>query len=413
MSTYIALSERLTNVVAAFIEPLPQLDVVPPTDGGAVWFVVVGVMLLGVGVAGALGWLLTRALQLRSAIKSQRSFLRQDSNASLRAGPHRVVFGRVEVDPGTDDTCLRVDIVQRVHNMTHKNRSTHMWRETSRSVTARPFHLVREGMAQVYVLPTRDALLVDDLETLFPKGMPLQRVRRADVRAGEEFYVYGDLHGSHHPTTEENPYRGNMGTGFTLRPPRGAVMIFATSALEHRLRGRFRTLWVACAILFAHFVAFHALVSVPFATLAFRGEAATAEVISQSVYLTKTKSGMVAHHFLVARTQDGVKLAGEVPDRTAERIKSARDSQGAVSVPIVYVPGAPALSALGAYAHVSVWTLIFNLLFVAGCLSATSFVYRSTLPWYDKKRLNESGGHGHWSDADDRAVRSGGDPPRR
>lgn len=387
-----------------------MLDAVPPTHVGPAWFLVLGVSLLGVGYLGVLFAMVYRALRLRSASLRHSNILKERANWALSPGPHRVVFGRVELDPGPDDIAVRVDIVQRAENRTHKNSKSHVWNEESRSVTARPFYIVRDGVGPVYVEPSQNALVVDELETLFPPGMSMRRVRRADVRAGEMFFVYGDLYAGNHPRAQNTAYRG-AGSGFILKPPRRDHMLFATGAIQARFTSRVHTLLVAVPIFLAHFLVFHALVTSSFATLAFAGEPDVAEVINQHTYITKSKNSSTTHYVLTVRTKEGTELSGEVPSGTYTRVQTQRGLGGrtpqAVQVPIVSVPGLPGLTQLGAYPHVSIWTLIGNLALALAGLGCAYAIYTSNYAWYDKKKLNDSGGTGHWTDQKDQDARKG------
>jgi hypothetical protein len=384
------------------VEPL--LDAVPPNHVGPPWFLVLGAAVLGVGYLGAMFAMVYRALRLRSAGMRHTNILVERANWALSPGPNRVVYGRVDLDPGPDDIAVRVDIVQQVLNKTYKNSQTHEWKEESRTVIARPFYLTRDGMDPVYVEPAQNALVVDELETLFPKGMHMRRIRRADVRSGEMFYVYGDLHVGNHPRAQNTAYRG-AGTGFILKPPRRDHMLFATGAIEKRFKDRIRTLLLAAPLLFIHFLVFH--VTWPFATLAFAGEPDTAEVLHQHTYVTRNKNSTTTHYVLTVVARDGQQVSGEVPIDTYVAVERKRGTSGSARVPITRVPGLQVLTELGAYPHVSIWTLTGNIFLAALALGGAYALYSSKYAWYDRKKVNEAGGTGHWTDMQDQDARKG------
>jgi hypothetical protein len=65
------------------------------------------------------------------------------------------------------------------------------------------------------------------------------------------------------------------------------------------------------------------------------------------------------------------------------------------------------LTELGAYPHVSIWTLTGNIFLAALALGGAYALYSSKYAWYDRKKVNEAGGTGHWTDMQDQDARKG------
>lgn len=371
---------------------LSALDYIPPGHASAMTSFFVTVILIGLGGLWALLAMVLRIRSLRAA-QARENALHHQKPRPLSAGPERVIRGTVEVE-GENPVAVEVTITQTAENHTSKNSRSHSWKESGRSVVARPFKLVTEAGESIHVEPGESVMVVDGLETEFSGARIMERFRRCDVKRGEVFTVYGDLHGSPAGST---PYRESGNPGWTLKPYRTTGrMLLATETITERYVPRMQFLTVWSIILTLVWSIFHIIVTVPFAVSAFRGTHTSALVSGTSTYITKSKNSRTTHYVVEASTQDGKALKDEVNSAVYNRIVSQRtEAKTDAVIPVVVgPPGFP--DYLGTEAHLN--SMMLGLCAVGWfvALLVVWSAYTEKAAWYDKDKFNEPGGSGHW-----------------
>ena len=372
---------------------LVSSSLIPPAACGPGTAVVFCVCLLGFGIAFLIGYLVVRAAALAQAQEREHALLLERAAKPLSRGPSRVVEGRVELD-GAEDVAVEIDIIQSVIDVTTKNSTSHSWKEVSRSVRAAPFYLVRDDGEQVYVEPSEGALIVDSLETRYPTELARKRVRAADVRRGERFFAYGDLVEGLHPRARQG-YRD--GLGWILRTPRTDRMLLATQAIRDRYAPRILFLRRSALWLAVGFCIFHGLVTLPFVAARLFGTVPAADVTGTSTYLTHNKGNTTTHYVISARTADGFALVSDVPQVAFTEVGRVRAYGGApVQVPILRTFDWSYASYLGDEPSVSLLGVILGVTGALFLLLIVRLGYGNTIAWYDRAKLSEHGGTGHW-----------------
>jgi len=369
---------------------MEPLDFEPPAHAGLDTYFIFGIGFLGVGLAVVLVVMLVRAAQLARIRAQAEAYRLSQANIPLSAGLSRVVRGRVET-MGEREAAVEVSVVQRVSNHTSKNSRWHEWTEISRSVHAEPFYLVRESGESILVEPTQNTMLADTLDTELPPNMPMHRVLRADARKGEVFFAFGDLSQGAHPRAQQQGYRGAE-MGWILRPSKADKrMLLAGDLISTRYQGRIKSLhkWaLALAILW---LVFHAFATVPFvASLAF-GNPETTSDYSLSTYITRSKSSTTTHYKISAHTKGGMNIDGEVPSATYFALSRAKRP-----IPITNTFDTEYFSHIGPFPTVSMALLWIPFVGIGILLGLAFVAYKGAYDWYDKKKLAERGGNGHW-----------------
>jgi hypothetical protein len=349
------------------------------------------VAVLGIGPAALIVLAALRARELRRAQAREHLHLHELAERPLFAGPGHVVAGKVELDNG-EKIGVRIDIVQAVKNHTSKNSRWHTWSEVSRTVAPGPFYLVREGAPPIYVEPDTNVLVVDTLETDYPMDRPQMRVRTADVKVGEDFLAYGDLHQAPHPRAHD-AYRDSI--GWVLRPPKRGRMLLATEGIRDRYKDRIRFLQRSALICAAIFCVVHAFATVPFVTAMLFGHETTTTAVRTDTYVTHNKNTTTTHYQLVTRASDGFALTQDVPYATYAQARSAIDQGKTVIVPLHRTGDLVWASYLG-QPTVSGPFLIIGIVAIVIAFFVIRSGYRSKYAWYDKKTLDEEGAQGHW-----------------
>jgi hypothetical protein len=371
--------------------PAPPVDLLPlevSTSPAAALFLV-GVV--GVGFGAVLVAVVLRYFAYRRAERRELAWLRETSEVPLSPGARRVVRGRVDVD-GDDDVAIRIDVDQIVKNHTSKNSRWHTWNEIDRRIASRPFYLQLPGGEPVYVEPDPGALVVDEIESRYPLDRPRCRTRTADVRRGEMFYVYGDLARGAHPRAR-SAYRD--GSGWVLRAPRDGRMLLATSALQHRYRDRARFVALFAILAVPVFVVFHAMFTYPYVAARLNGQVVSAELDRVWTYET-TYKGRTRTHYALRIVAPGRAPEGyEVDQVTYDWAEAAAHADTPAKVPAVVSPWTSTVF-LGPEPYVSPFAGIMGALLVVAASGGGLFVFFTKAPWYDRKRLNERGGSGHW-----------------
>jgi hypothetical protein len=374
-----------------------SMDYIPPNHGGAALVWVIDVGFFGVVLAGIIAFIFWRARELRTWEARDRSLLTERTKMPLLPGRGRVVHGRVDPDDGGG--AFNVEIVQVVKNHTSKNSKWHVWEEISRRVNVTQFYLVRDDGIIVYVEPNERALLVDSLTTEYPPKMPMYRIRRAQLRVGEELHAYGNLFDAPHPRAREHSgggaYRG-AATGLVMRAPQGAPMLLASEALSDRYAARIRFLRTTAIVLAIGWTAFHALFTAPFLITSFFATRTTTALVGTTSFVTRNKNNSTTHYVLETKTSDGFTLDDEVDLETWEAARAVHAGGEAASIPIMRVGDSKSLSELGTEPYGSTPAMICAFVFFAIAFLVVGLSYGTKLAWYDRKKLNEHGGSGHW-----------------
>ncbi len=377
------------------IEPyvLTSPGFLPPGTFGPVasWICAVG--LLGLGFGSFIAFLVLRARALQKMQEREHALLQEGADKALLPGPARVVKGRVELDGG-DGIAVGVDNRQAVKNHPSRNGKWHTWEEVSRTVHAVPFYLVRDDGQSVYVEVSEAALVVDALETKYPIDLPSLRVRSADVRRGERFFAYGDLVEGMHPRGGD-AYRG--GSGWILRAPPGGRLLLATDAIRDRYVGRIAFLREWAAWLALAFCGLHAVFTLPFVADSLFGTRATATLADLGTYVTRSKGHTTTHYVLTARAADGFTLKDQVSSTVYDEAQRAQ-SRGIVVVPIIRVGNWEGASFLGDEPYVYGSWVVLGIAGAAVTLLLMRFAYPFSYAWYDRAKLGERGGTGHWNE---------------
>lgn len=374
---------------------LSSLDFIPPgyVNQGASALVTLG--FLGIGGLLSLVVMAVRIRTLRAA-QARENALHRQKPGPLSGGPTRVIRGTVEVDGG-DDVAIEVTITQTAQNHTSKNSRSHSWKESARSVKSRPFTLVTEAGERIQVEPGEQVLVADGLVTEKAPNNKMNRLRRCDVKRGEVFTVYGDLHPP--ASGGGGAYRG-AATGWTLKPARETGrMLLATETITERYvpRMQFLSTWVV--ILSAVWLLFNGFVTLPFAATAFWGKQATATVTNTSTYITTSKSSKTTHYVVEAATASGKKLKGEVVRPTYNRILGEKNDQKIDAVIPVLLGPSEFPDYLGTEAHLSGILLAMASAIWFAAIVVVWSRYTAKTAWYDLEQLNEPGGTGHWPQA--------------
>jgi hypothetical protein len=366
-------------------------EYVSPEDVGYAWSLILGVGYLGIVCGALIISLLVKARSLSKAHAREEEEMLDLAARPLSSGPRRVVRGRVECEDGKD-VAIEIDIDQVVTDRSSKNGRWHTWDETDRTTRKTPFYLAREDGETIYVDPPDDVLVVDELETKYPIKAPRTRIRFADVRRGETFFVYGDLDRGPHPRAQ-SAYRD--GDGWILRSPRQR-MLLATDAIRERYRARVSYLNLVGGFLALMFVLAHVLITRPFLEAALFGTHTSGNVIDHRTWVTTHKGNQTTHYSLTAQTPDGLVLTQEVSRRLFDAMVPTQPDQDAATIPVLESGHSPSSSFIGLEP-----TLLGFWLFGGVMVSITAAIftvmgYRTRVPWYDRPKLNEHGGSGYW-----------------
>ena len=188
-------------------------------DGGTTTALVFFFVVLPSGLLA--GWSLFWWLQHRRRAAVERAF---DPRAPLANG-HAVIVGQVELEEGTSGPAIQLSIQQRGREWKGKHDWMHEWKETSRTLRARPFWVRLLSGQRVRVEPDERVALRDDLSRI-ERTARFERVRFAELTAGETVHVSGSLFGVTAPDAG-GAYRA-MNRDPVLRPSRLGPMVVST-----------------------------------------------------------------------------------------------------------------------------------------------------------------------------------------
>lgn len=372
---------------------LEQLDYIGSWRFGQALSVILGLGLAGVVPFAVLAARLVASRRLRATdAESARTF--DGSTKPLAAGAGCEVKGVVEPD-STASPVAEVEIVQEANDHTLRNSKWHTWEERQRDVRVRPFYLRCDDGQVVLVEPSRDVLVIDDLELVATPHLPRRRIQRCVVDAGETVVVYGDLHRAHHPRAQ-GTYR-DAGEGFVLRAPDAGRMVLATDAIKVRHSERAASLHTWFRFCGALWLAFAMFVLAPFALAITVGRHENARLDWESNVVIGGNVLSQNHHVETVTTAER-KIAGDVPPETFEAIRKAHFwAEGPVSVPVILNPP-PFGGYLGREPSLGVAPVIGSLFAWAFLFFALWAHHRTKYAWYDREKLSEEGGPGHYEE---------------
>lgn len=312
--------------------------------------------------------------------------------SDLAAGPNKIVRGKVEpID--VEPVAVRVEVKQTVKNHTSKNSRWHTWEESGRRTLARPFYLTREGAETVLVEPGDDVFVIDDMQTTYRNCGSEGRLRYCDVEAGEEFSAYGTLVRGPHPRAV-GAYRDGA-AGYILKPPANGRMYLASGTIKDRYKERIsyvRKWAIALGLVLA---AFHGFFTTPFLAATFFGVSDPAQVVSHRTWVTHNKNSTTNHYAVSVVTEGGTAFEREVTYSTYATLSRIEHTNA--RVPTVHFRDWEAASYLGDRASMSGVALLIAL--GAGIIALVVYMtsYASKCAWYDRKKLSEEGGTGHYT----------------
>lgn len=353
---------------------------------GASFFFGVLVLLCGGGALVALLFVRARALTLRTVSETRAA----ESPSDLEPGPHKMVRGVVEPTEN-EAIAVRVEIDQIAKNHTAKNNSWHTWEETGRRTMARPFYLVTDQGETVLVEPGEDAFVIDEMETTFAGCPTMGRKRYCDVERGETFSAYGTLVRQPHARAA-SAYRDGM--GLVLKRPANGRMYLASASIKDRYTQRIahmRKWGIVSALVF---VAFQAIFVAPYLATALFGTRDLARVVHHRSWVTHNKNSTTTHYAVSVYTESGVSFEREVTspayadlgllERTGEKVPTVHlgDSDYAA-----YLGDRPTLNGIA---------VILGLCSGVGALIGFFATYRAKKAWYDRDKVSDHGGTGHY-----------------
>ena len=357
-------------------------DFIQPGSVGLMWSLVFGALVLGLVWGGFIAWMFVRARQLSKLQDHENTYMHERATWRLVSGPSRVVHGRVAVDDSSG-IAVEIDVHQSVQNHTSKNHRWHTWNEIFRQTQARPFKLERDDGQLVLVEPGNDVLVVDGLPRPSPMASDSQRVRSAKVMHGADVFVYGDLFDG----ASGGAYRG--GNAFVLRPRPGGRLLVATEAMRDRYRERIGFLRKAAAVVLVLFCLVDAFM-LPFVAACTFGKQVTAEVPHRRHFVTYGKHGPIQHYELTGTAPGAFSVSQEVP------LTTYNDTAQPAEIPMVRTSDLAWASYLGTEPTLPIPLFVIGFVIEAISVLVVLTRYGDKRAWYDRKRLNEMGGPGHW-----------------
>ena len=346
------------------------------------------VLLLGGGTVVVLFFQRAYELARRGELEARAA----ETPSDLVPGPNKIVRGKVEPE-GQDPVAVRIEVRQTVKNHTSKNNHWHTWEESHRRTDARPFYLTRDTGEVVLVEPGDDVFVIDDMKTTYANGGNTGRLRYCDVEAGEVFSAYGTLVRGAHPRAT-GAYRDGA-AGFILKPPSSARMYLASGSIRDRFSERIKYLrrWgVGAALVFS---GYHAIFTMPFMAAAFLGDHESAHVTSHRTWVTHHKNSSTTHYAIGVVTDSGESFEREVTSSAYGALVTLEETDA--RIPTLHFGSWESASYLGDRATLNALATIIAI--GGGLVAALVFFtsYNAKFAWYDRKKLSEHGGSGHYT----------------
>jgi hypothetical protein len=300
-----------------------------------------------------------------------------------------IVHGRVERDD-EQGAPISISIAQLGKETRTKNGWTHRWKETTRSVTVRPFYLRTEDGRTIRVEPDDRVFLVDGLDETSRSLNTRQLV--SQLTAGEQAYVIGRIEPGFDPRAQagnDAMYRG-AGTTMVLRPPTQGRMLVSTEPLADRFarRARFHIRW-ALALFLVGVV--NQVWFIPYFHRAISGEVVQARITDKRWWTTRSRNGTNYHYAVSAEILPGEPIQAPLGDEEVSRRDYNALEYGA-RVPYLVATDDPSAFEIGQNPTTHCGLLIGAIVVALGMLIGYASSAHNTLPWYDRKRVVHSGG---------------------
>ncbi len=297
--------------------------------------------------------------------------------APPQAGAGSVLLrGHVETEDGRP--AIRFAIEQHGTETQNKNQWTHTWKETTRQVHVRPFHLRLADETRILVVPDEKVNVVDDLVTEAFKSPKRRRV--SEVSAGEAIWVRGVLRREGRADGGRSAYRGGGEAPLVLRRSPLEPLDISSGNLTSkfaRWRGFYRVSVIAFAILFG--VVHLGFFGSYYAQWAF-GREETATVTGTHMYARKK-----TRYVIEAKLADGT----EVSDDVSSSLFDLAQRRVITEVPFRVVPSAPWMHLIGSEPAASIALTFFAMLSLLGATIVFFLARRHHMPWYEQRRVVE------------------------
>lgn len=340
---------------------------------------------------GAISGLLIALLSISSLLMLLHRRRARAANAADRAqtlapGPTVIVGTVAEDDEKTP--AITVDIEQKGREWVYKSAWQHEWKEIRRTVTARPFYVTTADRAQVRVEPNQRVLLVDALDRVKSESED-RRHRFAKLTVGESVHILGTL------VRDADPRQGGYreaGIGWVLRPPKTGRMVISTEPLGERFEERERVYRRFALGTLLLLLLVHAGVYFSFNLLRLTGHEVIATVRSTDTYdryhRVKYGQGYWEHYYRVRAEWNSRQLA----DHCSMKLYYDLQAPGASKeVPFVVSSLLPAIHMIGHEPSFPDWNMGVLLLVVMITGVSWVSVIARTRPWYDRRRVIDSG----------------------
>lgn len=356
-------------------EPHPALS----ASSSLLWVLFCGGLMTGCFVVAWRNLLHYRSREVRANTAS-----RTPAPPELLPGPI-LLGGHVETDGA--EPAVRFEIDQIGREVQNKSSYTHTWTEIDRTVQVRPFRLRLPNQEVVTVVPDERVRLVDNLET---ESFNENRRRRvAELSAKEKVWVSGTLSREGQKSGPSTAYRQGP-SSWVMRGTRLDPLELSSGSLSRQF-----TYWQsfyrkAAIILTIGWLLVHGLLFGPYYLLAISGKVTTASIIKTSTYVTSSKNGKTTHYVIHARLPD--KDGGHlVDDEVGYNLYESAKSGFVKEAPFLYSKWFPRLHQIGQRPMISVVLSIISLLLSLGPAIWFFFAIRSARPWYEQRKVVESG----------------------
>ena len=282
-----------------------------------------------------------------------------------------------------------VELTIAQHGTQHANRNEGnfvKWKETSRSLSERPFMLATDNGTRVRVEPTGRIDLADRLETLTKVGA--ERTRAARIIPGERIWVRGDLHVA---GASNGPYRGadgESGAPYILRAPRDRPLAISSWPIDKEDRDRVRAQGGSAAVFLVALAICQYFLVGTYHRLLKHGVPTTAVITEMNQYRSAKNPSRRPRLVVCLKWEVGGQSYADHDD-VSEAVWSAFSPRQ--RVPIVYDPNNPADYEIGGMDEIGVTSvqMMLGSIVCLFALIAWIALSASTRPWWRKPRLDE------------------------